>query len=74
LRIRLGAQRSRNWRYATDGFLADVRADGSDRVDTKMRAGMFMLTPVAKRMPAGLRRALVERGLWPVLKRRRMGR
>ena len=64
---RLGhEQQSRDWPYPTDlaGFLEAVRADPDDDYDTKMRIEMFMMTPVARRMPVELRAALVERGLW----------
>ena len=63
---RLGPeQQSRDWPYPTDlaGFLEAVRADPDDDYDTKMRVEMFMMTPVAKRMPAELRSALVAAGL-----------
>jgi len=60
---RLGPeQQSRNWPYPTelDGFLAALRCDPMDDHDTRMRIEMFMMTPVAKRMPMDLRKALVE--------------
>jgi hypothetical protein len=64
---RLGPeQQSRDWPYPTDlaGFLEAVRADPADDYDTRMRVDMFMMTPVARRMPAELRAALVQSGLW----------
>jgi hypothetical protein len=64
---RLGPeQQSRDWPYSRDlaGFLAAVHADPGDAYDTRMRIEVFMLTPVAKRMPAELRQALLQAGLW----------
>ena len=64
---RLGSeQQSHDWPYPHElaGFLAAVHADPDDEYDTRMRIEMFMLTPVAKRMPAELRQALLQAGLW----------
>lgn len=59
-------QQSRTWPYPTDldGFLDAVHADRADDRDTRMRVEMFMMTPVAKRMPGDLCEALVAAGLW----------
>ena len=69
-------QQSRDWPYPSDlaGFLAAVRADPADDYDTRMRIEMFMLTPVAKRMPTELKDALVAAGLCTVEDRRRAER
>jgi hypothetical protein len=66
-------QQSRDWPYPTDlaGFLEPVRADPADEYDTRMRIEMFMMTPVARRMPVELRQALVGAGLLGPAERRR---
>jgi hypothetical protein len=74
---RLGTeQQSHGWPYATDlnGFLEAVRADPADDYDTRMRIEMFMLTPVARRMPGTLQKALVEAGLYSPEDMRRVNR
>jgi hypothetical protein len=74
---RLGPeQQSRDWPYPTDlaGFLQAVRADPADDYDTRTRIEMFMLTPVAMRMPGELQKALVEAGLYPPADMRRVNR
>ncbi len=69
-------QQSRDWPYPSDlaGFLEAVRADPDDDYDTKMRVEMFMLTPVAKRMPVELQEALVSAGLYAAQDMRRVNR
>jgi hypothetical protein len=69
-------QQSRQWPYPgdLDGFLEAVRADPADDYDTRMRIEMFMLTPVAKRMPTELKDALVAAGLLAIEDRRRAER
>jgi hypothetical protein len=59
-------QQSRDWPYPTElaGFLEALRANPADDYDTRMRIDMFMMTRVAKRMPMGLRYALVAAGFW----------
>jgi hypothetical protein len=74
---RLGPeQQSHGWPYPTDlaGFLEAVRADPADDYDTRMRIDMFMLTPVAKRMPSELQEALVSAGLYAAEDMRRVNR
>jgi hypothetical protein len=64
---RLGPeQQSRDWPYPTDlaPFLEAIRADPADDYDTRMRVDMFMMTPVARLMSAGLREALIDANLW----------
>jgi hypothetical protein len=58
-------QQSHDWAYPTApaGFLDAVRADPADDYDTRMRIEMFMMTPVARRMPVELRKALVDAGV-----------
>jgi hypothetical protein len=55
--MRLGPeQQSHDWPYPPDlaGFLQVIHADPADDYDTGMRVAMFMMTPVARQMPAEL--------------------
>ena len=67
-------QQSRDWPYPDDlkGFLEAVRADPDDDYDTRMRVEMFLMTPVARRIPAELRQALVAAGLWQEPRKNRL--
>jgi len=69
-------QQSRQWPYPTDldGFLAALRCDPTDQHDTRMRVEMFVMTPVAKRMPTDLKSALVAAGLCTLEERRSLER
>jgi hypothetical protein len=58
-------QRSRTWDYPTDvdGFLAVLGTSIDDPREARMRVSLFLLTPVARRMPIELRIALRDAGL-----------
>jgi hypothetical protein len=53
------------WGYPTDvpGFLKSLGTSFDDPKESKTRVGIFMVLPVAKRMPPELRRQLIEAGL-----------
>ena len=67
-------QQSREWPYPTEliEFLVALQCDPTDDYDTKMRIEMFMMTPVAKRMPGELKAALISAGLSTTEKKRRL--
>lgn len=56
---------SRSWSYPVDlpGFLKALGVDLDDRQESQNRVGLFMMLPVARRMPVLLRRQLVEAGI-----------
>ena len=64
---RYSAERgSSAWGYPTDvpGFLKSLGTSLDDPKEARTRVGIFMVLPVAKRMPLDLRRQLIETGLF----------
>jgi hypothetical protein len=58
-------QLSGKWTYPTDvdGFLGALKTDVDHPHEARSRVEMFMMTSIAKKMPAELRTALVKKGL-----------
>ena len=62
--IRSGtAQRHLTYPTDLDGFLAALKTDTDHPHEARSRVEVFMMTSIARRMPAELRTALVRAGL-----------
>ena len=58
-------QRSGRWSYPVDvdGFLQALKTDRDHAAEARSRVMVFMMTPIARKMPPALRNALIQAGL-----------